>query len=214
MGRNASSLRADSQHGLELLLRYLGAAWADCVVSVHTGGCAIFLRLARSASMSDETEEKSVGYKRPPKSGRFKKGQSGNPGGRRNKSGPIKVDLDSIYTEVFSVKMAGQTREMSAKEVEIRNILKRAIDRKEFKSIAYLLDLFEKHDCVAQPVNTRSGTLTLPTNSMPFRMAMLIAERYGFPENWTKRHIAWGRKQFKATMTEQERQLEAEGVIP
>ena len=164
--------------------------------------------------MSDETEEKPVGYKRPPKSGQFKKGQSGNPGGRRNKTGPIKVDLDSIYSEVFSVKMAGQTREMSAKEVEIRQFLKRAIDRKEFKSTVHLLELFEKHGCVAQPVKRMGGTLTLPTNSMPFRMAMLIAERYGFPENWTKRHIAWGRKQFKATMTEQERQLEAEGIMP
>jgi hypothetical protein len=28
-------LRADSRHGPELLLRYLDAAWADCVVSVQ-----------------------------------------------------------------------------------------------------------------------------------------------------------------------------------
>jgi hypothetical protein len=48
---------------------------------------------------------------------------------------------------------------------------------------------------------------------MPFRMAMLIAERYGLPEDWTKRHIAWGRKQFEATMTEEERLLKAEGLI-
>ena len=164
--------------------------------------------------MSDETEEKSVGYKRPPKSGQFKKGQSGNPGGRRNKTGPIKVDLDSIYSEVFTVKIAGQTREMSAKEVEIRQFLKRAIDKKEFKSTAYLLDLFQKHGCVAQPVNRRSGTIVMPTHSTPFRMAMLIAERYGFPEDWTKRHIAWGRKQFEATMTEEERHLQAEELLP
>jgi hypothetical protein len=44
-------------------------------------------------------------------------------------------------------------------------------------------------------------------------MAMLIAERYGFPENWTKKQVAWGRKQYEATMTEQERQFEAAGII-
>jgi hypothetical protein len=66
---------------------------------------------------------------------------------------------------VFSVKMAGQTREMSAKEVEIRQILKRAIDKKEFRSIAYLLELFEKHGCVAQPVNRTSGTSPRDANN-------------------------------------------------
>ena len=30
-----TSLRAESRHGPELFLRYLDAAWADCVVSVY-----------------------------------------------------------------------------------------------------------------------------------------------------------------------------------
>jgi hypothetical protein len=161
--------------------------------------------------MSDETEEKSVGYKRPPKSGQFKKGESGNPGGRRKKSGPIELDLDSIFNEVFPVKIAGQIHELSAKEVQIRQILKKAVDKKDFRSIAYLLDLFEKHGCIAEPVRRNGGVLRLP-NTMPFGMALLIAERHGLPEQWIKRHIAWGRRQYEATMTDGERQLEAEGV--
>jgi hypothetical protein len=163
--------------------------------------------------MSDQTEEESVGYKRPPKSGQFKNGESGNPGGRRKKNGPIKVDLDGIFSEVFPVKIAGQIRELSAKEVELRQILKKAVDKKDFKSIAYLLDLFEKHGCIAETDKRTGGVLTLPTNSMPLRMAMLIAERHGFPEHWTKRNIAWGRKQFEATMTDQEREFEAAEII-
>ena len=35
MGRAFTPLRADSRHGPELFLRYLDAAWADCVVSVQ-----------------------------------------------------------------------------------------------------------------------------------------------------------------------------------
>ncbi len=49
---------------------------------------------------------------------------------------------------------------------------------------------------------------------MPFRMAFLIAEKYGLPESWTKKQIAWGRKQFEATMTDLERKCEAAGIIP
>jgi len=33
MGRAIQPLRAESRHGPELFLRYLDAAWADCVVS-------------------------------------------------------------------------------------------------------------------------------------------------------------------------------------
>ena len=163
--------------------------------------------------MSDQPkEEEAVGYKRPPKSGQFKKGESGNPGGRRKKNGPIEVDVESIFQELFSVKVAGQIRTMSAKEVEIRQILKKAIEKKEVKSIAYLLELFDKHGCIAEPKNRTSGVITLPYN-IPFRMAMLILQRYGFPEDWTKRQIAWGRKQYEKTMTDRERQFEAAGII-
>jgi hypothetical protein len=93
-------------------------------------------------------------------------------------------------------------------------ISKKAVEKKDFKSIAHLLDLFERHGCVAQTNNRTSGVLTLPTNKMPWRMALLIAERYGVPEDWTKQQIAWGRRQFEATMTEQERQCEVAGIIP
>jgi hypothetical protein len=163
--------------------------------------------------MSDQPEEEeAVGYKRPPKSGQFKKGESGNPGGRRKKNDPIKLDVGGILQELFSVKVAGQTRTMSAKEVEIRQILKKAIEKRDFRSIAYLLALFEKHGCIAEPENKRSSVISLPYN-IPRRMSLLILERYGPPENWTKRQIAWGRKQYEATMTEQERQYEAAGII-
>jgi hypothetical protein len=160
----------------------------------------------------DNSKDHEVGYKRPPKSGRFKKGQSGNPGGRRKKSGPVQVDATGIFDEMFRVTVGGRTQDMSAKEVEIRQILKKALEKKDFRSMAHLLSLFEKHSCVAVPKT--SGVVTLPTNKMPFRMALMIFKKYGLPEHWTKKQIAWGRKQFEATMTDLERECEAAGIIP
>jgi hypothetical protein len=162
--------------------------------------------------MEDSKKEYAVGYRRPPKSGQFKKGRSGNPGGRRRKSGPVQVDAAGIFEEVFRVNLGGRTQDMSAKEVEIRQILKKALEKRDFRSMAHLLSLFEKHSCVAVPKT--SGVLTLPTNKMPFRMALMIFKKYGLPERWTKKQIAWGRKQFEATMTDLERECEAAGIIP
>jgi hypothetical protein len=77
----------------------------------------------------------------------------------------------------------------------------------------HLLDLFEKHGCTDRPQT--GGVLTLPTNSMPTRMAYLILEKFQIlPEDWKKRHIAWGRKQYEATMTDREREYEAAGLFP
>ena len=162
--------------------------------------------------MVNSSSDPAVGYKRPPRSGQFQKGKSGNPGGRRKKSGPIKIDVESILNETFSVSIAGQTQTMSAKEIELRQILKRAVEKSDFKSIAHLLSLFDKHSCVDLPQT--SGVIVLPTNKMPSRMARLILQRYGHPDNWKKAHIAWGRKQYLATMTEIERLCEIEGIIP
>jgi uncharacterized protein DUF5681 len=99
--------------------------------------------------MEDSGKEYAVGYKRPPKSGQFKKGQSGNPGGRRKKSGPVQVDVASILNETFRVSVGGRAQDMSAKEVAIRQVLKKALEKTDFRSMAHLLSLFEKHGCVA-----------------------------------------------------------------
>jgi Family of unknown function (DUF5681) len=166
--------------------------------------------------MSEQAKDsKSAGYKRPPRSGQFKKGQSGNPGGRPKRSGPIDIDFDQHLDELFDVKVNGRRQKMSAKEIELNRVLMKAMDKNkpDFKSIAYLLDLFEKYDCISRPVQSGGGVLEMPTNQYPLRMCMLIAERYGLPETWTKAQIAWGRKQYEATKTDRERLKESVGVF-
>ncbi|MEY9417747.1 hypothetical protein ABIF69_004189 [Bradyrhizobium japonicum] len=162
--------------------------------------------------MDHKQKDYSIGYKRPPKQSQFKKGQSGNPGGRRKKSGPVHVDLESILNETFQVSVAGRVQAMSAKEVEIRQILKRALEKKDFRATAHLLGLFQKRNCFA--TERVCGVVNLPTSRMPSRMAWLLLEKYGVPENWTKRHIAWGRKQYEETRTELERLCDEAGVMP
>jgi hypothetical protein len=168
---------------------------------------------ARLESNMADSDDYEVGYGRPPKATQFKKGQSGNRGGRRRKSGPIKIDPLRILDEVFPVRSGDQVKHMSAKEVELRRILKRAIQDRHLPAMIHLLDLFEKHGCTDRPQT--DGVITLPTNSMPRRMAYMILDRFPIlPKDWEKRHIAWGRKQYEATMTDREREYEAAGIFP
>src|SRR3954466_9666547 len=107
----------------------------------------------RRSLMSEQAKDSEpAGYKLPPKSRQFKKGQSGNPGGRPKRSGPVEVDFDQHLDEVFDVKVNGRQQKMSAKEIELNRVLTKAMDKNkpDFKSIAYLLDLFEKYDCISR----------------------------------------------------------------
>ena len=144
--------------------------------------------------MSTIEDDRPTGYKQPPKSGQFKKGKSGNPSGLRRSRGPIQINVEDVLNETFKVTVDGRTRHMSAKEIEIRQILKKAIDKKDFRSIAYLLELFEKHGCVAHPKQQNGGVLVVPTG-MSTEMAIWLLQ-YGMPEEWTERQIARARKRF------------------
>ena len=102
--------------------------------------------------MEDSSKEHAVGYKRPPKSGQFRKGRSGNPGGRRRKNGPVRVDAATILDETFRVSIGGLTRSMSAKEIEIRQIY----SSEDFGD-ALPHELREQEERLRQEVKSRGG---------------------------------------------------------
>ena len=52
--------------------------------------------------MSDLSETKAVGYKRPPNKTQFKPGQSGNPGGRPKRP---KLDMSNILNKALNDKI-------------------------------------------------------------------------------------------------------------
>jgi hypothetical protein len=64
----------------------------------------------------------NVGYKNPPKRSQFKKGQSGNPGGRRcMKSGTIRDALECQLGKTFTV--TGRTLTEETANALIRKVL-------------------------------------------------------------------------------------------
>ena len=79
-------------------------------------------------SYDDKTDDYEVGYRRPPEHTRFKKGRSGNPGGRPRKTGAVEVDLEGWVNQSVTVVQNGQARRMSKREVMLRAHLKKALN--------------------------------------------------------------------------------------
>lgn len=75
--------------------------------------------------MEDEHKANDVGYGRPPKHSRFKKGKSGNPKGRPLRPKPSN-DLQAILERVAREEIEINGQAMSMTEVEVRSIQRKA----------------------------------------------------------------------------------------
>ena len=67
-----------------------------------------------------------VGFGKPPKQHQFKKGQSGNPKGRKKKDTTIRAIMRKIIAETVTAKLPEGEETMSALEFVLRSVRNRA----------------------------------------------------------------------------------------
>lgn len=72
-------------------------------------------------------DEESVGYRRPPKSGQFKPGQSGNPKGRKKHVANFKTDLTDELRETITVRENGRERKITKQRAFVKALMALAI---------------------------------------------------------------------------------------
>jgi hypothetical protein len=87
-----------------------------------------------------------VGYGKPPKSSRFKSGQSGNPKGRRKRSKNGKTLLVEALDEIVLVTEAGVQQRMTKREVFYKTLVARSL--KDNRFAALLLKIMGEYDLI------------------------------------------------------------------
>jgi hypothetical protein len=93
-------------------------------------------------------DDGSTGYKRPPAKNRFRKGQSGNPFGRRKGQRNMPAILNDILAQTVKVKQGNKSERMTKGEAAIKMIMSKAQngDRRAIDAISSLADKIGRID--------------------------------------------------------------------
>ena len=130
-----------------------------------------------SEGAGDDNQPPRVGYRRPPVGTRFKKGQSGNPGGRPRKREPTAEAILELLNRSVTVQTAGRRRRMSAREARLRSTFKKACSG-DLSAIDYCLGLFKKFEAIPRMVMTEGGVVLIP-DGMQTEICVLLLGLYG-----------------------------------
>src|SRR2546423_5905109 len=108
-------------------------------------------RRRRGGGMADSASDYQVGRGRPPLHTRFKKGQSGNPGGRSTKSLPAL--LADALSETVVITIDGRRRKLTKREAIVTQMVDKSA-RADLRATKMLIDMMkevEKRAGVAAP---------------------------------------------------------------
>jgi hypothetical protein len=84
-----------------------------------------------------------VGYGKPPRSGQFKRGKSGNPKGRPKGSRKLATDLAIELNEQITVREDGRPRRVSKQRTLIKSLMAKALQG-DVRANAALLALYAR----------------------------------------------------------------------
>ena len=111
--------------------------------------------------MAEDEHDYKVGPGKPPLNTRFKKGQSGNPGGRRKKQLPALL-ADALNETVF-VTIDGERREITKREAIVHQLVNKSTTA-DLRATKMLFDMMKDAE-------QKAGVAAAPPEPPPFTRA-------------------------------------------
>jgi hypothetical protein len=101
--------------------------------------------------MGDKYE---IGYRKPPKNTQFKKGQSGNPRGRKRGIKNYRTRFHEIINEKVAITENGRRKKMAKFDVAIHQLMNKAAagDARALRLILQVYERFSYHEDQGQPI--------------------------------------------------------------
>jgi uncharacterized protein DUF5681 len=104
--------------------------------------------------MTERRSLTGVGYAVPPRTGQFKKGQSGNPKGRRKGSVALSTLIRKSAKERVIVQENGTRKSITKDEAALKQLFNKAASGDQ-RAIKLMADLMNLHTVGAEPVAPR-----------------------------------------------------------
>lgn len=125
--------------------------------------------------MTDRDEDNAVGYGKPPKEYRFKKGQSGNPKGRPKGSLNFDNDVDDILRQPMTISENGDARTVSSQKAALLRLRTKAL-KGDPRALDRLLTLAAENSA-RKEANSAERALTANEEEILERFAEHIQRR-------------------------------------
>ena len=104
----------------------------------------------------DNERDYEVGYGKPPRHTRFKKGQSGNPRGRSNGSNNLSTLLSEALNEPVIVAEDGGRRTISKHRAIITQLVNRSA-KGDLRALKILLDILQEIERRTEPASSETS---------------------------------------------------------
>ena len=107
----------------------------------------------------DKQRDYEVGYGKPPRSTRFKKGQSGNPRGRSSGSKNLSTLLSEALNEPVTVTENGRRRKVSKREAIIKQLVNQSANG-DWRAVKMLLEILRDIEGQTEPAADEPSAFT------------------------------------------------------
>ena len=106
--------------------------------------------------MAPKKSEYEVGYGKPPRHTRFKKGQSGNPRGRPSGSKNLSTLLSEALNELVVVAENGGRRKISKRQAIITQLVNQSA-KADWRAMKLLLDMLQAIEARTEPIAAQTS---------------------------------------------------------